>query len=193
MKREAVLTWAAILVLGSISAGLGWWLGHRTLLPAERPPPPGLTVLAVGDALPPLALPELDGGRMRSLSGPGRPRLINYWASWCGPCRKEMPVLDAYATEQGDNGVQVIGIALDTPAEARAFLREVPVGFTVLLETPGRGDSSVRLGNSRGILPYTVLVDAGGRLAKTHYGAFPDAAAVREWVRDQPGMNSNAR
>ena len=81
-------------------------------------------------------------------------------------------------------GVQVIGIALDTAEEARAFRRVVPVRFTLLLETPGPGDSSVRLGNARGVLPYTVLVDAQGRLAKTHYGAFPDVDAVRAWAGD---------
>ena len=184
MKREAVLTWGAIAVLGALSAGLGWWLGQRVMLPPEQPPPAGLVVVEPGQPLPPMALPYLAGGGERRLDGPGRPRLINYWASWCGPCRKEMPVLDAYAAEQGGNGVQVIGVALDSADEARAFLRQVPVGFRLALETPGPGDSSVRLGNARGILPYTVLVDAEGRLAKTHYGAFPDVEAVRAWVRD---------
>jgi thiol-disulfide isomerase/thioredoxin len=184
LKRDAVLTWGAIVLLGGISAGLGWWLGQRALLPAERPPPPGLEVVAVGALLPDLAFPPIDGGDPVPLAGPGRPRLINYWASWCGPCRKEMPVLDAYAAEQDGNGVQVIGIALDTALEAQAFRKTVPVGFPLLLETPGPGDSSVRLGNTRGVLPYTVLVDAQGRVAKTHYGAFPDIEAVRAWVHD---------
>ena len=67
--------------------------------------------------------------------------------------------------------------------ETVAFLREVPVGFTLLLETPGPGDSSVRLGNGRSVLPYTVLVDSQGRLAASHYGAFPDLPAIRDWVR----------
>ena len=184
MKREAVLTWSAIVVLGAVSAWLGWWLGQRALTPAERPPPPGLVVVDIGEPLPAMAFPPLEGGDPVSLGGPGRTRLINYWASWCGPCRKEMPVLDAFAAEQGGNGVQVLGIALDTADEARAFLRSVPVRFTLLLETPGPGDSSVRLGNARGILPYTVLVDPEGRLVKTHYGAFPDVEAVQAWVRD---------
>lgn len=184
MRREAVFTWGAIVVLGAVSAGLGWWLGHRALLPAERPPPPGLTVVRVGEPMPAWIFEPLDDGEPIVLSGPGRPRLINYWASWCGPCRKEMPVLDAYAAEQGGNGVQVIGIALDSKDEARAFLREVPVGFRLAQENPGPGDSSIRLGNGRGILPYTVLVDADGRVAKTHYGAFPDVRAIRDWVHE---------
>lgn len=184
LRRADLLVWSGIVLLGMACAALGWWLGERVLWPSERPPPPGLEVVPIGAPLPELAFPTIDGDESVRLTGPGRPRLINYWASWCGPCRKEMPVLDAYAAEQGGNGVQVIGIALDTADEAMAFRRAVPVSFTLLLETPGPGDSSVRLGNTRGILPYTVLVDAEGRLAKTHYGAFPDVEAVRAWVSD---------
>jgi thiol-disulfide isomerase/thioredoxin len=184
MGRRDLLTWGAIVLLGGVCAGLGWWLGQRVLWPAEQPPPPGVSVVKVGEPMPAWTFAALDGGDPIPVSGRGRPRLINYWASWCGPCRKEMPVLDAYAAEQGGNGVQVIGVALDSADEARAFLGQVPVGFRLALETPGPGDSSVRLGNARGILPYTVLVDGEGRLAKTHYGAFPDVEAVRAWVRD---------
>ena len=67
---------------------------------------------------------------------------------------------------------------------AYAGLTLVPVSFRLAHETPGPGDGSVRLGNGRGILPYSVLVDDQGRVAKTHYGAFADVAAVRAWVRD---------
>lgn len=183
MTRESVLTWGAIILLGGVSAGLGWWLGQRTLVPAEKPAPPGMTVTKVGELAPIISLPDLRTGQPVAVTGPGRVRLINYWASWCGPCRKEMPVLDAYARQQGGNGVKVMGIAMETPEEALAFLREVPVDFTLLVENPGPGDSSVQLGNLRGILPYTVLIDADGRLLKTHYGAFPDVEAVQAWAR----------
>lgn len=184
MNRQAVLTWVAIALLAALSAGLGWWLGHRVLIPAEKPAPPGVEVVQPGGLLPPIVLPELESGEPFTVSGPGRVRLINYWASWCGPCRAEMPVLDAFSAEQDANGVLVLGIALDTRAEALAFQRQVPVQFPLLLETAGPADSSVWLGNARGILPFTVLVDGQGRLVKTHYGAFPSVASVRRWVAD---------
>jgi thiol-disulfide isomerase/thioredoxin len=183
MRRESVLTWSAIVALTIVCGALGWWLGHRLLLPPERAAPPGLVVVAKGDVLDRLVLPELESGAPFEVSGPGRVRLVNFWASWCGPCRAEMPVLDAFAAEQGGNGVQVIGIALDDRDDALAFQRQVPVAFPLLVEPAGPADSSARLGNARGILPYTVLIDAEGRLRKTHYGAFPDVDAVRRWAR----------
>lgn len=183
MKRDAVFTWGAIVLLGGLSAWLGWWLGQRALWPEEKPAPPGMVVTEVGDLAPRLALPDLQTGEPVEVTGPGRMRLVNYWASWCGPCRKEMPVLDAFSRQQGGNGIKVMGIALESREEALAFLREVPVEFQLLVENPGPGDSSVQLGNRRGILPYTVLIDADGRLLKTHYGAFPDPESVREWAR----------
>ena len=184
MKREALWTWVAILGLGALSAWLGWWLGQRALWPEEKPAPPGMVVTAVGEVAPAITLPDLRSGEAVPVTGPGRVRLINYWASWCGPCREEMPVLDAFARQEGGNGVKVMGIALESRDEALAFLAQVPVDFQLLVENPGPGDSSVQLGNRRGILPYTVLLDAEGRLLKTHYGAFPDPDAVRAWVRE---------
>jgi len=183
MTRGAALTWAAIAVLGGLSAWLGVWVGQRVMMPAEQPPPPGLVEVQPGQALPAIVLADLRSGEPVPLAGGRRPRLINYWASWCGPCRAEMPVLDAFAATQGDNGVEVVGIALESREDALAFLAEVPVGFRLLVEAPGARDSSVQLGNRRGILPFTVLLDAEGRLLKTHYGAFPDAAAVQAWTR----------
>jgi thiol-disulfide isomerase/thioredoxin len=133
--------------------------------------------------VPELELVELRRGEVRRLPAPdGRPRLINYWASWCGPCRAEMPILERFARDQGPNGVEVVGIALDSVTEARRFLSEVPVSFPLYVEVPSATDSSVVLGNHRGLLPYTVLIGADGRLLKTHTGPFPDDASLAAWA-----------
>ena len=179
-------TWAALVLFGGLSAALGAWIAHRVDERSGPPPPAGLVIVAPGDPVPDLRLADLRTGEARPLVAPGRTRLLNYWASWCSPCREEMPLLDSFAASQGANGVEVVGIALDSPAEAERFVAEVPVRFTLLVETPGPADSSVVLGNRRGVLPFTVLVDAEGRLLKTHYGPFPDEAAVAAWA-------SNAR
>lgn len=183
MKAGSALTWTAIVLLGGASAALGGWLGQRHQDASGPPLPPGFVVVEPGQAVPPHQLADLRTGELRPLAGTGRPRLLNWWASWCGPCREEMPLLDAFAKGQGDNGVEVVGIALDTPEDARRFLAQVPVTFPLLLDSPGPADTSVLLGNRRGLLPYTVLVDGEGRLLKTHYGPFPDGATLAAWAQ----------
>lgn len=152
-------------------------LGQRLLggaLSASAPPPPaGVTVARRGERIAPLSLPRLDGG---TLALPGdfarRPLLVNVWASWCGPCIEEMPELQRFAAAQGPDGVQVLGIALDDAANVREFLRKVPVSYPIALDAPGPADAGVRLGNPRGVLPYSILVSADGTLLKQRIGPF---------------------
>ena len=159
-------------------------LGQRVLgdlLAGEAPS--GVAVLVVGDVVPVFSLPGLDGPS-RTLPMPGRAVLINYWASWCQPCREEMPLLSDFASRQGPEGVQVVGIALDEAADARAFLAGRPVAFPVLLEAPGPADSSVRLGNGPGVLPYSVLIGSDGRLKHRRFGNFSSAQDLRDWLAE---------
>lgn len=176
------------LAAGVIGAAAGLWfngagpllrseIGQRALqdvLSASAPPAPaGLAVARRGETIPTLRLPDLDG---RTIELPaahaGRPLLVNFWASWCGPCIEEMPELDRFAASQDANGVQVIGIALDDADAVRDFLQRVPVGYPILIDAAGPADSGVQLGNLKGVLPYTALVDARGRLVKQKIGPF---------------------
>lgn len=172
--RRPALLWTAVL-----AGGLGLWAGYRLETPAPAPaalPASARAVVAPlqpGDALPALVLPQLDGQPLdlRQHAG-GRPLLVNVWASWCAPCVEEMPELARFAQAQGATGVQVLGLALDTPEGVRDFLQRVPVDYPIVLETPGPADASVQLGNHNGLLPYTALFDARGRLLKTRLGPF---------------------
>lgn len=152
-------------------------LGQRLLgsaLSASAPPPPaGVSVSHRGERLVPVSLPRLGGG---TLALPGdfaqRPLLVNVWASWCGPCIEEMPELQRFAAAQGAGGVQVVGIALDDAANVRDFLRRVPVSYPIALDSPGPADAGVRLGNPKGVLPYSILVSGDGTLLKQRIGPF---------------------
>ena len=129
--------------------------------------------MSEGDRLPDdLVLTALDGAPMPLGAFRGRPLLVNVWASWCGPCVEEMPELAAFYREQGDNGIQVIGLALDTPEAVADFLTRIPVHYPIAIDQPGPTDASVALGNERGLLPYTVLIDADGVVIKRKLGPF---------------------
>ena len=146
------------------------------------PPPAGTDVARRGTRLPSLVLAGLDGRRTTVPDAyAGRPLLINVWASWCGPCIAEMPELQRFAGQQGANGVQVVGIALDDAQAVRAFLERVPVDYPILLDAPGPADAGVRLGNPRGVLPYSVLVAADGRLLKQRVGPFA-TGEIEAWA-----------
>ena len=154
-------------------------LGQRLLgsaLSAAAPAPPaGVIVAKRGDLVPAINVRDLAGNRIElPAKYAGRPLLVNVWASWCAPCIKEMPELQRFAAQQAANGVQVVGIALDEADAVHAFLQRVPVSYPILLDTPGPADAGVRLGNPKGVLPYSVLISADGRLLKQRIGPFDD-------------------
>lgn len=122
---------------------------------------------AGGERLADLSLPCLTGGPAVNLSQlAGRPVLVNLWATWCGPCREEMPILeDAYKQYAGE--VSFVGVdTQDNPEAAAAFLREVGVTYPQLVDKDGQ------LLDHLGIpgLPVTVVLDDRGRVATRHVG-----------------------
>ena len=191
MRRlRPALLWTAVL-----AGGLGLWAGLQldgsarkgsgSFSVAGNEPDPGVGPVAagIGDPLPPIVLPDLSGAPVDLQRFRGRPLLINVWASWCAPCVEEMPELARFTAAQGDQGVQVLGLALDTPDGVRDFLRRVPVDYPIVLETPGPADASVRLGNTQGLLPYTVLVDRQGRIVRQKLGPFAHGE-IKGWAID---------
>ena len=185
MRHGAVILVALAAAALGVGAGLlvsgpgPIWrteLGQRALQSAAevaKPPPEGVRMARRGEAMPVIALPALSGERIALPAAyAGRPLLLNFWASWCAPCVKEMPELDRFAQTQGTDGVQVVGIALEDAEAVRAFLTRIPVTYPILLDTPGPADSSVQVGNAMGVLPYSVLIGADGRILRQRAGPF---------------------
>ena len=159
----------ALGVVASLSTDRSWLARTRLGQALLTTPAPGAA--SVGSAAPAIELPTPDGERrtLASLAA-RRPVLVNLWASWCGPCLEEMPALDRFARQQGANGVQVVGIALDDADAVRAFLKAHPVAYPILVDSPGPTDAGARLGNTRGVLPYSVLVSPDGRILRQWAG-----------------------
>jgi len=122
-------------------------------------------------------------GKPAKLPGTGRYRVINYWATWCGPCLVEMPLLDKFAKSQKTGGVMMIGIALDEAEGVKEYLKDNPVKYPQFLEKAGKNDSSSQLGNQHGIIPFSVLIGPDGRLLKLKRGVFADMDELKAFAK----------
>lgn len=111
-----------------------------------------------------------EGGELAFESLRGRPLLLNFWATWCPPCVEEMPMIDAFFRENAANGWQVVGLAIDQPSAVRRFLTRTPVTYPIGMAGLQGTDLVKRLGNAAGGLPYTLAIDASGKVAARKMG-----------------------
>jgi thiol-disulfide isomerase/thioredoxin len=105
----------------------------------------------------------------------GSPLLINFWATWCPPCIKEMPLLDAFYQQHQTHGWQVLGLAVDSPTPVKEFLAKQPMHFPIGQAGLTGVDLSRSLGNTHGSLPFTVAFNAQGKIVFRKLGELNDA------------------
>lgn len=120
-----------------------------------------------------LQLMQPDGGRMALSLLRGKPVLVNFWATWCPPCVREMPLLNQFAQSQaarGAHAVQVLGIAVDQAANVNRWIARQPLAFPVALAGAGGVSMTRTLGNISGGLPFTILFDAQGQVQQRKIG-----------------------
>jgi thiol-disulfide isomerase/thioredoxin len=179
MDRRTLL----ILALACLAAFGGWWLQQRraTAMLAQPSAPAGVMTLAVGDQAGDFALPDLGGNITALAKWHGKVVLLNFWATWCAPCRQEMPLLAQAQREHAKDGLQVVGIAMEQPQSAAAFLKQVPVGYPILIGIDADPVPTTTFGDSAGFLPYSVLIGRDGRILATKLGPL-DTATIAHWL-----------
>ena len=121
------------------------------------------------------------GGELVMADLRGRPLLVNFWATWCAPCVKELPMLDRFAREQHPNGWEVVGLAVDNLEPVVQFLVQHPVEFPIGLAGFGGVELSRDLGNEAGTLPFTLVFDRAGHLGGRKRGAI-EPADLERWA-----------
>jgi thiol-disulfide isomerase/thioredoxin len=120
-------------------------------------------------------LVDLDGEMRPIGQWRGKVLVVNFWATWCAPCREEIPGFVRLQEKYRDEGLQFVGIAIDRPDPVRAFAREFGMNYPVLMGGIEAVDMSRRAGNRVGALPYTVVLDRAGRIVATELGGIKEA------------------
>ncbi|MFN9708749.1 MAG: TlpA disulfide reductase family protein [Burkholderiales bacterium] len=121
-------------------------------------------------------------GRVIALSQfKGRPLLLNFWATWCPPCLKEMPLLSHFQRNQGSQGWQVLGLAIDAVPPVKAYLKQNPMEFDIGIAGFDGLDLAFELGNSTRQLPFSVLFNREGTVIGRQLGVLtaPDLAQLQ--------------
>ncbi len=115
-------------------------------------------------------------GRARSLGEfQGRVVVLNFWATWCAPCREEMPGFERLQARWAGRGVQFVGLSSEEASKVTAFSRSLGITYPLWVGGDEVGEISRRLGNRLGVLPHTVVLDPFGVTTASRVGAYPEA------------------
>jgi thiol-disulfide isomerase/thioredoxin len=119
---------------------------------------------------PSFKLQDIEGSQHDFSEWSGKHRLLNFWATWCAPCRREIPLLKAFQDEHGDDGFQIIGIAVDFPEDVARYAESAEFNYPILV---GQEDAMV-IAETSGVdfigMPFTMIVAADGELLNSHMG-----------------------
>ncbi len=164
-----------IFVLVVISGGLGMFTSHYFPWNPSAPPRPS-SLNQSSD----FSLLDTSGQMRHSNEWHGKVLLLNFWAPWCPPCRKEIPGFISLYKSYREQGLMIVGVALDEPEEVRHFVSNLHIDYPNLIGNDAGSDLADRFGNNSGSLPYTVIFDRGGKLVYRHLGelSVADAEAV---------------
>lgn len=125
----------------------------------------------LGQLRPDFTLQDVSGKAVTASDFDGHIWLANFWATWCKPCVEEMPMLSRLQQEYADQGLKVVGIALDDAQRAGEFAAGLAVSYTILVGKTDVVMTGRRYGNATGMLPFSVLMDSSGVIRWTHLGA----------------------
>jgi thiol-disulfide isomerase/thioredoxin len=156
------LPWLAIVAVAIGAAGAGLYFG-RAATGTD-----GAGLLAI-------SLPDAAGKDEALAQWKGKVVVVNFWATWCAPCREEMPEFVRAQRELGGKGLQFVGIAIDEPDKVSRFVNELGLNYPALIGGYGAMELSKALGNQMMALPFTVVLDRSGRIVHTQLGPLRDA------------------
>lgn len=156
----------AIVAAGGGVLASRWLLDDAEIAQASQPASTGSPVTQLWTA----QVTTVDGKPQTLNSFKGHPVVVNFWASWCGPCVEEMPALSQLQRDYASKGIEFIGLGVDSDKNVQAFLQKVKVAYPVYVTGFGGADLARAFGNNAGGLPFTVVIDAKGNVRSTKLG-----------------------
>ena len=123
-----------------------------------------------------IAMPDAAGKEQSFGQWKGKVLVVNFWATWCVPCREEMPEFVKVQRELGGRGLQFVGVAIDQVDKVEAFAAELGLNYPALIGGYGAIELSKTMGNRLGARPFTVLIDRSGRVVHTQLGPMKEAS-----------------
>jgi thiol-disulfide isomerase/thioredoxin len=182
----------AIVAAAALAAGIGvgaWYHKGRVPASSAAPEPPPLVLAA---ELPQISMLDRDGESRGFDHWKGRSLIVNFWATWCAPCRREIPLLEGLQREHAAEGFQVVGVAVDYRDKVLAYADEMKMGYPLLIGEQEALDAAAAFGVDVIGLPFTVFSDSAGRIIAAHMGelTWQEADVILAAVRQ---VNAGAR
>jgi thiol-disulfide isomerase/thioredoxin len=139
--------------------------------PAETAPAEAPAAAQLPETLPDFTLGDLQGQPRSILSWPGKSMIVNFWATWCAPCRREIPLLNEIQRQHGPEGFQIVGVAIDFRDDVVKYAQEIKIEYPVLIGEQDAMEAANKVGPSTGgALPFTVFTDNQARVVLLHLG-----------------------
>ena len=165
-----------LVVLLAFAAGVA---GIRVARQSTEPPASAAQDAAVAKLMA-LDLPDTTGKQQPLAQWQGKVLVVNFWATWCPPCRKEIPAFSALSRKYADKGVQFVGISIDTEKNVRDFQAAQNVAYPLVVASPAVVTLTEELGNAAQGLPFTVILDRRGRIGLIKLGALGEEELDRK-------------
>jgi thiol-disulfide isomerase/thioredoxin len=165
LSAAAALGYLTYRVIGDVPSRADLPMAQLDAEQAVGGEAPAITLV---DRLPEFSLSNLDGEPQSIGSWPGKPLLINFWATWCAPCRREIPMLKEY--QEGNHDVQVVGIAVDRDEPVARFAAEMQFNYPILVGQSDAWEAASAFGVNVFALPFTVFTASDGAVLGVHTG-----------------------